>query len=69
VISRHLDQRARTARTRRSVEETCAVREDGSGGFKEGEDCLRAMIVMASSFIVMRDSVIYASSAESPSDW
>lgn len=44
----------------RSVEENLALFEKmRSGGFKEGEACLRAKIDMASSFIVMRDPVIY----------
>ncbi len=44
----------------RSVEENLALFEKmRAGGFKEGEACLRAKIDMASSFIVMRDPVIY----------
>jgi glutaminyl-tRNA synthetase len=44
----------------RSVDENLALFEKmRSGGFKEGEACLRAKIDMASSFIVMRDPVIY----------
>lgn len=44
----------------RSVEENLALFEKmRTGGFKEGEACLRAKIDMASSFIVMRDPVIY----------
>ncbi|MCE0492983.1 glutamine--tRNA ligase [Vibrio salinus] len=44
----------------RSVEENLALFEKmRSGGFKEGEACLRAKIDMSSSFMVMRDPVIY----------
>ena len=44
----------------RSVAENLALFEKmRTGGFKEGEACLRAKIDMASSFIVMRDPVIY----------
>ena len=44
----------------RSVDENLALFEKmRSGGFKEGEACLRAKIDMASSFIVMRDPVLY----------
>lgn len=44
----------------RSVEENLALFEKmKNGGFQEGEACLRAKIDMASSFIVMRDPVIY----------
>lgn len=44
----------------RSVEENLALFEKmRAGGFKEGEACLRAKIDMASSFIVMRDPVLY----------
>ena len=44
----------------RSVAENLALFEKmRAGGFKEGEVCLRAKIDMASSFIVMRDPVIY----------
>ncbi len=44
----------------RSVEENLELFEKmKNGGFKEGEACLRAKIDMASSFIVMRDPVIY----------
>ncbi len=44
----------------RSVEENLALFEKmRAGGFAEGEACLRAKIDMASSFIVMRDPVIY----------
>ncbi|PNH98210.1 glutamine--tRNA ligase [Vibrio diazotrophicus] len=44
----------------RSVEENLVLFEKmRTGGFKEGEACLRAKIDMASSFIVMRDPVIY----------
>jgi glutaminyl-tRNA synthetase len=44
----------------RSVAENLALFEKmRAGGFKEGEACLRAKIDMASSFIVMRDPVIY----------
>ncbi len=44
----------------RSVEENLALFEKmRAGGFKEGEACLRAKIDMASSFIVLRDPVIY----------
>jgi glutaminyl-tRNA synthetase len=44
----------------RSVNENLALFEKmRTGGFKEGEACLRAKIDMASSFIVMRDPVIY----------
>jgi glutaminyl-tRNA synthetase len=44
----------------RSVDENLALFEKmRTGGFKEGEACLRAKIDMASSFIVMRDPVIY----------
>ncbi|SJN53248.1 glutamine--tRNA ligase [Vibrio ruber] len=44
----------------RSVEENLALFEKmRSGGFQEGEACLRAKIDMASSFIVLRDPVLY----------
>ncbi len=44
----------------RSVEENLALFEKmKAGGFKEGQACLRAKIDMASSFICMRDPVIY----------
>ncbi|RQW62498.1 glutamine--tRNA ligase [Vibrio viridaestus] len=44
----------------RSVEENLELFEKmRAGGFKEGEACLRAKIDMASSFIVLRDPVIY----------
>ncbi len=44
----------------RSVEENLALFEKmRAGGFKEGEACLRAKIDMASSFMVMRDPVLY----------
>lgn len=44
----------------RSVEENLTLFEKmKNGGFKEGEACLRAKIDMASSFMVMRDPVIY----------
>ena len=44
----------------RSVAENLALfGKMRAGGFKEGEVCLRAKIDMASSFIVMRDPVIY----------
>ena len=44
----------------RSVEENLALFEKmRDGGFQEGAACLRAKIDMASSFIVMRDPVIY----------
>ncbi|MEE3660504.1 glutamine--tRNA ligase [Brenneria sp. g21c3] len=44
----------------RSVEENLALFEKmRSGGFAEGTACLRAKIDMASSFIVMRDPVLY----------
>lgn len=44
----------------RSVEENLALFEKmRAGGFEEGKACLRAKIDMASSFIVMRDPVIY----------
>ena len=44
----------------RSVEENLALFDKmKNGGFKEGEACLRAKIDMSSSFIVMRDPVIY----------
>lgn len=44
----------------RTVEENLALFEKmRAGGFKEGEACLRAKIDMASSFIVMRDPVLY----------
>ncbi len=44
----------------RSVAENLALFEKmRAGGFKEGEVCLRAKVDMASSFIVMRDPVIY----------
>ncbi len=44
----------------RSVEENLALFEKmRSGGFKEGEACLRAKIDMSSSFMVLRDPVIY----------
>ncbi len=44
----------------RSVEENLALFEKmRAGGFKEGEACLRAKIDMSSSFMVLRDPVIY----------
>ncbi|MDW6003444.1 glutamine--tRNA ligase [Vibrio mangrovi] len=44
----------------RSVEDNLALFEKmRSGGFQEGEACLRAKIDMASSFIVLRDPVLY----------
>ncbi|PML08686.1 glutamine--tRNA ligase [Vibrio breoganii] len=44
----------------RSVEENLALFEKmRDGGFKEGEACLRAKIDMSSSFMVMRDPVLY----------
>jgi len=44
----------------RSVEENLALFEKmRTGGFKEGEACLRAKIDMSSSFMVLRDPVIY----------
>lgn len=44
----------------RSVEENLALFEKmRDGGFQEGKACLRAKIDMASSFIVMRDPVLY----------
>ncbi|WP_086982740.1 glutamine--tRNA ligase [Vibrio aphrogenes] len=44
----------------RSIEENLALFEKmRDGGFEEGKACLRAKIDMASSFIVMRDPVIY----------
>ncbi|RZP57958.1 glutamine--tRNA ligase [Vibrio vulnificus] len=44
----------------RSAEENLALFEKmRDGGFEEGEACLRAKIDMASSFIVMRDPVLY----------
>jgi len=44
----------------RSVEENLALFEKmRDGGFEEGKACLRAKIDMASSFIVMRDPVLY----------
>ncbi|SHO57964.1 glutamine--tRNA ligase [Vibrio quintilis] len=44
----------------RSVEENLALFEKmRSGGFQEGEACLRAKIDMASSFMVLRDPVLY----------
>ncbi len=44
----------------RSVEENLALFEKmRSGGFKEGDVCLRAKIDMASPFMVMRDPVLY----------
>ncbi|OBT08599.1 glutamine--tRNA ligase [Vibrio sp. UCD-FRSSP16_10] len=44
----------------RSVEENLALFEKmRAGGFKEGEACLRAKIDMSSSFMVMRDPVLY----------
>ncbi len=44
----------------RSVEENLALFEKmRDGGFAEGKACLRAKIDMASSFIVMRDPVLY----------
>lgn len=44
----------------RSVDENLALFEKmRSGGFQEGEACLRAKIDMASSFIVLRDPVLY----------
>ncbi|EKO3967444.1 glutamine--tRNA ligase [Vibrio fluvialis] len=44
----------------RSVEENLALFEKmRDGGFAEGQACLRAKIDMASSFIVLRDPVLY----------
>lgn len=44
----------------RSVEENLALfQKMRDGGFEEGKACLRAKIEMASSFIVMRDPVLY----------
>ncbi|MGO2404231.1 glutamine--tRNA ligase [Vibrio litoralis] len=44
----------------RSVEENLVLFEKmRNGGFEEGKACLRAKIDMASSFIVMRDPVLY----------
>ncbi|MCU8245301.1 glutamine--tRNA ligase [Vibrio vulnificus] len=44
----------------RSAEENLALFEKmRDGGFEEGKACLRAKINMASSFIVMRDPVLY----------
>ncbi|MEZ9927091.1 glutamine--tRNA ligase [Vibrio breoganii] len=44
----------------RTVEENLALFEKmRDGGFKEGEACLRAKIDMSSSFMVMRDPVLY----------
>lgn len=44
----------------RTVDENLALFEKmRTGGFKEGEACLRAKIDMASSFMVLRDPVIY----------
>ena len=44
----------------RSVEENLALFEKmRAGGFKEGEACLRAKIDLGSSFIVLRDPVLY----------
>lgn len=44
----------------RSVEENLALFEKMRGGaFEEGKACLRAKVDMASSFIVMRDPVLY----------
>jgi glutaminyl-tRNA synthetase len=44
----------------RSIEENLSLFEKmKNGGFKEGEACLRAKIDMTSSFIVMRDPVLY----------
>ncbi len=44
----------------RGVEENLALFEQmRSGGFKEGDVCLRAKIDMASPFMVMRDPVLY----------
>lgn len=44
----------------RSVEENLALFEKmRDGGFEEGKACLRAKIDMSSSFIVLRDPVIY----------
>ncbi|MFA0466999.1 glutamine--tRNA ligase [Vibrio breoganii] len=44
----------------RTIEENLALFEKmRDGGFKEGEACLRAKIDMSSSFMVMRDPVLY----------
>lgn len=44
----------------RSIEENLALFEKmRAGGFEEGNACLRAKIDMASSFMVMRDPVLY----------
>ncbi|CAM2774823.1 glutamine--tRNA ligase [Vibrio rarus] len=44
----------------RTVEENLALFEKmRAGGFKEGQACLRAKIDMSSSFMVMRDPVLY----------
>ncbi len=44
----------------RSIEENLALFEKmRAGGFEEGKACLRAKIDMASSFMVMRDPVLY----------